>query len=230
MIRKFYRGHSNNGGQGNNLLFHSFEFSEAMNLIRGWLKGATFDEQIAVLDFVLESVREDVKTDLLTAILYYEVHFEESLQTYLFPAFFYDENGNQCKTYEELTGTKTVSLSDDCVWVMPWDRSRLRDSIFKIFKEGFKQERDNHRAYYYTHLDICHVVGGMHSAASAVAQKKGFIEAQVVDISKMFDHVHTDGKCWYNSHDGTKLRDVDDFRIAIMFETAKMKHRLLVGK
>lgn len=210
--------------------FPCFEFGKAMELIKEWCERTSTDDQLVLLDFVLKAIREDVKTDLLSTILYSERHFEKKLHYYLFPFDYVDEQGKSHNIYLEISESKTISLADECVWVMPWDRVRLKYSILNIFKTDFEYDESNHKAYYYKQLDICHVTNGNHSISSGTVYRKGYIKAQVVDISKMFDHVHTDGKCWYNSHDGTKLRDVDDFRIAIMFETAKMKHRLLVGK
>ncbi|WP_332249267.1 DUF6710 family protein [Thermoanaerobacter mathranii] len=51
------------------------------------------------------------------------------------------------------------------------------------------------------------------------------MEATEYDVSKLFDHVYTDGLYWYNTHNNQKLEDdLLDFRIGIIYEISKIKH------
>lgn len=75
-------------------------------------------------------------------------------------------------------------------------------------------------------------IGKYSFIASGIIQKTGSIEADVYDITEIFNHVKTDGEYWLNVHTNERLKDfngykkVFDFRIAVLFELARMKFQL----
>ncbi|WP_423055302.1 DUF6710 family protein [Zhaonella formicivorans] len=79
-------------------------------------------------------------------------------------------------------------------------------------------------AYYFSYVDICYVCNGNHSVASGIVYKKGHIEAKVYDITRLFEHVYTDGLYWYNSHNNDILDDLFDFRVGVIYEVSKLKY------
>ncbi|GGK23239.1 hypothetical protein GCM10010965_15050 [Caldalkalibacillus thermarum] len=209
------------------LPYPGVEYSRALRLVESWLENETQENKVILIDFVLDVLRQDLKMDLLTTILYREEHFEDTLPNYLFPSHYYNEQGDCLEIYPAKGKERKIriDLADDCVWVMPWRRQSLKDWVLNIFKTDFKYDKDNHMAYYFTHINVCQVYNGTHSVSAGIAHRKGSIEAIECDLSRMFDHVHTDGVAWYNAHDGSKLGDVFDFRLAIMYEVAKLKYR-----
>lgn len=133
-------------------------------------------------------------------------------------------------TYEYDGKTRQVDLAQDCILVLPWRRDSLWSKIRLLAKDEFEFSRTNHRGLYFTHMRLCVVVNGRHSVTAGIHHKKGVIEVPVVNVSKLFKHVHTDGAYWYNSHTGEKLRDLMDFRIGILYEVAKLKYRIEAGE
>lgn len=205
----------------------SGEYIHCMDFVKQTLKyEKTKEDKIVILDFLLGVIKKDLQYDILTTILYNEEGFSERITT-IFPIYYYDEDGNKLETYTKKKTYKNIDLSEDCVLVMAWHRDRLRGTIKNIYKNNFKYHSSNHLAYYFTHIDVCYAHNGLHSITSGIGHQKGYIKAVECDISKLFNHVYTDGKTWYNSHNDEYLTDVYDFRIAILYEIARTKYNLL---
>lgn len=184
------------------------------------------EDQIIILDFMLEVIKEDLKNDLLSTIFYSKENFEKSMKL-PFPFCFYDEFAHEHKLFPP--GEKRlirVDLARDCVLVLPWNRRRMRDNIKNIFMRKFEFDESNHKAYYFSPVNICYVYNGNHSIASGVVYKKGYITAEECDVSRLFDHVYTDGLYWYNSHNNQVLDNLFDFRIGIIYEISKLKYEI----
>ena len=211
----------------------TIEFNWAMDYARLMVKDTSIkEEQIILLDFMLNVIREDLKTDLLSSIFYSKKHFETAIQfTFPFPGRYYDEAGNELRLRMEgeKTEKKAVYLATDCVLVLPWDRQSMKSGILNVFTYGFEFNKRDHIAEYYSCVDICYVYNGNHSIASGVVNKKGCIDADEYNISKLFEHVHTDGEFWYNSHNNQKLGALFDLRVGIIYEIAKLKHQIAQG-
>jgi len=45
-------------------------------------------------------------------------------------------------------------------------------------------------------------------------------------LERLFDHIYTDGYCWYNSYNNKEISKLWDYRIGVIFETAKTKFKL----
>jgi hypothetical protein len=183
------------------------------------------EDKIIILDFMLDVIREDLKTDLLTTIFYNKENFGKEIKI-PFPLYYYDKFGNKFHLFQEKKKIVTVNLAEDCVLILPWHRVRMRDSIKNIIKNGFTFDESNHRAYYFSYVDICYAYNGNHSIASGLGYKKGYIKAREYDVSRLFDHIYTDGLYWYNSHNNNKLCDLFDFRIGIIYEISKLKYKI----
>lgn len=206
----------------------SAEFREAIDAVSAFLEGVSDDRKLLILDFTMEVIRNDLKYDMLTRIFY----TQERLASWGWPPFpfvCYDERGNRVEVFGSEAKKRMVNLADDCVVVLPWDRRRLRLSVETVGINGFKFDRTNHKAYYFSPLGICYVSNGRHSIAAGVGHRKGHIEAVEHDISVLFSHVYTDGGHWYSSHNGDKLGALHDFRVGILFEVARQKHELLAS-
>lgn len=200
------------------------EFNCAVDYARLILGGdLSREEQIALLDFMLDVVREDLKTDLLSAIFYGKERLKTATQ-FPFPYRYYDETGAELVLRPK--GKRTVDLATDCVLVLPWDKQRMKKSIMTVFRNDFEFDRRNHITEYYSHVDLCYVRNCKHTIASGIGHKKGSIQAEEYDVSRLFEHVSTDGGYWYNSHNNQKLGTVFDFRVGIIYEIARMKHQI----
>ena len=204
----------------------AYEFTNAIKFAQLALeRESKKEDKIIILDFMLDVIREDLKTDLLTTIFYSKENFEKKIGI-LFPVSYYDEHGNKICLFAGKEKMVTVDLTKDCVLVLPWRRTSMKNTILNIFKNKFEFDKYNHKAHYFSHVDICYVHNGKHSIASGIVHKKGHIEASEWDVSRLFKHVYTDGRSWYNSHNNDKLDDLFDFRVGIIFELAKMKYKV----
>ncbi|ABY93721.1 MULTISPECIES: DUF6710 family protein [Thermoanaerobacter] len=204
----------------------AYEFKYALEFTHQVLKNEkTKEDKILILDFMLDVIREDLKYDFLTAIFYREEYFEKGVRIPLpFPYSYYDETGTKRSIYENVVGIKKVYLAEECILVFPWHRGRIRESIKNIGKNEFQYDEFNHKAFYFSPVNICFVYNGMHSTAAGIGFKKGYIKANNYDVTKLFPHVHTDGLYWYNSHNNQKLEELFDFRIGVIYEISKIKH------
>jgi len=205
------------------------EFRYAMEFVKETLEEKkTKEDQILILDFILSVIREDLKYDTLTNIFYREKWFDEGLRISLpFPYHYYDEKGNMLSIYEDKAKVKKVDLAKECVLVFPWHRGRMRDNIKNIGRNEFQYDKFNHKAYYFSPVNICFVYNGMHSITAGIGFKKGYIEAAEYDVTKLFEHVYTDGLYWYNRHNNQKLEDeLFDFRIGVIYEISKIKYNI----
>ncbi len=208
--------------------FSKLEFNDTMYFVREVLEYEKDEaDQLIILDYILSVVREDLKTDMLTTILYNE-EIADILRCDPFPVQYFDEEGNafSCTSKRDKDNMVKVDLSKDCVLVLSWNRERLKKSIKNIFKNDFEYHSSNHLANYFSHIDVCYVDNGTHSISSGIGHKKGFIEAVYCDTSKFFEHLHTDGVYWYNSHNNNKISDLFDFRIGILYEIAKIRSKI----
>lgn len=205
------------------------EYKNAMAYIERILNEKMKDEdKIVILDFVSEMVKKDLQSNVITTIFYSEDHFKKNL-TRLLPPLYFDENNveHYFQPEDASNYSKNIDLSTDCVLVMPWNKDRLPKNILNIFKNGFIHHPSNHMAYYYTELDICYVYNGTHSITSGIGYKNGLITAEVFQMNRIFEHIRTDGLHWYSTHNNIQLGEVYDFRVAIIYEIAKIKYNLL---
>ena len=94
------------------------------------------------------------------------------------------------------------------------------------FKEKFTFRKNSHFARYYKEIDVCYVWNGLHSVGMGVYRGEGELKANQVSLEKAFPHMDTAGENWINVHTGETLMKVHDFRIAILYELAKMSNSI----
>lgn len=207
-----------------------YELRNTMNLLQGWLKKEeNVEDKILLIDFLMSVIREDLQTDILSTMLYTKEHSTKDLPLFMFPSPCYDQNGREFRIESDVDDdiTRTIDLATDCVIVLPWVRERFREAIVEIISKGFRRDPGNHHAQYYKYMDISYAHNGRHSIGVGAGLKEGTIQAVDVDVGILFDHLHTDGEQWYNSHTNEPYNmKVFDFRFAILYELAKMKYRL----
>lgn len=214
----------------------SFEFDHAMSFIKqGYSYAENVQEKLTLLNYILDAVREDLKTDLIGSILYHKDKMNRFLDYPIFPYYYVDEQGTKHNWHVKETGERTISLATDCVLTVPWEKGRLIHAVIASAKEAFRYDSKNQKAYYYHPVGICYIHNGKHSIAANVFHKKGTIQALEYDITALFPHVTTNGVHWLNAHTGEVMelsaiepkKKVADFRVAILYEVAKMKWNLL---
>lgn len=196
------------------------QFDETFSFLQyGLHYAATIDEKIDVLNYVLTVLREDLKYSLIAEVIYKEEAID--LDTRFFPDYkTLDGTWENIKEYQSET-TKEIVLSEDCVIGIPWKPDRIWEKVTFMLKEPFIRD-SNHQAIYFPELKVCFVLSGNHSIAVGVIYKKGVIKANECSIIPAFAHLKSDGDNWINSHTNEILEPVKDFRIAAMYEIARL--------
>lgn len=193
------------------------EFYFALDFIQKAIEDEDKDSKTKILSFVEGLVKEDLRSDMLTKIIYNPNNMLN--KTSWFPLNYLNYDISQVPIVK-------IDLSTTCVIAYPWNRERYKKMIKTLSKEDFKYHKANHIAEYYIPLDICFVTNGHHSIATGCGYKKGWIVAKEIDVTPLFEKIYTDGQNWYESATGKLIFDVPDFRIAILFEIARLKYEL----
>lgn len=191
--------------------------------------------KLQIIDFLLNVIKKDIQIDLLSEIYYkceYEIRHIEDVG--LIPLKYLDENGIVHRL--EPVGKKQIDLSKVVTVVVPWKRQWMKNAIITIANCGFRYKKEEHNlTWYFKELDLCYAKNGNHHFAAGIIQETGCIEADVYTIEQLFPHVKTDGAYWFNIHTGERLKmnikdedmEVFDFRVAVLYELAKLKYELL---
>jgi hypothetical protein len=184
-----------------------------------------YEEKSIILNYIMNTIKIDMQSEYIVDLFYHSDAKE--IPRDHFPLEYYDENGNKHELISGEPQMRLVSLKDDYVITFPWNVDRIKDNILNITKNGFRYFSNNHFAYYYSEVDLCIVCNGNHSIASGIYNKDGTIQVKVVDIAPLFQHVSTDGAYFFNRHTNEIVWGLQDFRIAILFEIAKMKYNII---
>lgn len=182
----------------------------------------SIEEKKILLNYMMDVIKRDIQSEYIADLFY---HDESKTIEYEFvPFMYYDKDGT--KHNIEISKTQEISLKDNYVITFPWDRWRMYDNIINIVKNGFKNDTNNHKVYYYEELDMCQVINGNHSIATGIYTQNGTVLAKVISMKHLFENLKTDGAYFYSIHDNREIEKVKDFRIAVLFEISKMKYEL----
>lgn len=205
-----------------------FEFREAMDFLEmGFAWNKKLEDKIELLNYVLEVVREDLKYDLLSDVIYRKRSRDYNYR--LFPNWS-TENKKRLELNLMKTGkTRVTDLSCDCVITIPWKKESIFNLSASIGRDGFSYISSNHVSRYIKELDLVFATGGNHSIAAGVVHKKGKIISIIVTIEPYFKYMETDGANWIDIKTKKVIEEVHDFRIAILYEIARIKDKLING-
>lgn len=190
------------------------EHDAAIQQIDGFLSWVgNKEEQIAVLDYAIKVVKRDLIGEGLSQIVYgKEV-----------PEWRLDLPGPARGAEKE---TISVDLAKTDVLVTPWDATRLSRAIRNLRRGPFDQTEDSYTATYYSDIELLVIGNGIHHTAVASVGQGGILDGcRVVRWTPLFEEISTDGAVWNYLKDGSIL-PVSDFRLALLYTLAKMKHEL----
>lgn len=195
-------------------------FVQAVDTVRS-MSAHTTDplEKLRIIDYAMYVVKMEYVMYTKTRILYEA--FPNPIQL-LFPGEYYSVEG-ALRRLGSHACTCEMEITDDTA-VCAGDYYSLADKISSIRRNGFIRT-SNHMAYYYTDIDLLTVYNGNHSVSAGQFFKQGSVETKIFDVSLLFDVVDTDGVFWFDASTGKKLCRVADYRIAILYECAKMKNK-----
>ena len=172
-------------------------FSHAVNSVMNYFTyypNLTKQEKLQILSFAMTAIKADKQSELIASTLYSDDQKQNSVP---FPVNYYDEKGMEYDTYRDKESV-SVSFSDCCFFPAPHSTKRLFTAVRNIINNSFGKNI-NHIGYYIPELKLCYVISGNHSIAAGIYTRKGEIDALVVNITPLFDHVDTDGAYWLNA-------------------------------
>lgn len=197
------------------------ELKNAFDLVD--IYGKTKAEKLEIIDFAISAIKNDIKYDYVSEIIYSNEHKVHQYRC-LLPCNAYDENRKKVDMIE--LENITLSLNNNSIIPLPWNRERLAKVIFAINKKGFINDEESHTAYYYAPLDICFVTNGNHSVCAGICKGEGSLKAAAYDITPFFNHIYSDAYDWIDIHSNEKIIEVHDYRVAIIYELARLRYCL----
>lgn len=123
--------------------------------------------------------------------------------------------------------SRIINLARDLVFPSPWIPRKLRDSLIRIgegtLNGSWRQDKD-HQVTLWLPLGISFVEGsGHHSITAGIAKGEGELyPTSVYDISLIYDHVYTDGRYYYRTHDHSIISEVHFVECAAIFEIGRI--------
>lgn len=203
-----------------NKIIYQKSFDMLIDITNKYLTNKKNDEKLLLLDYIITSLKVDICSSgiILPFIQQHTTPFNSP-----FPQKFIDENGN-IKNY--IKGTVEVKLSDTDIYVCTWNNERTFNNLLHLSKNDFKYDKLNHYSIFYEDINLCYVFNGNHSINAGRYLKKGTITSQKADLTLLYPHCYTDGIKWYNSHTNEILHNVEDFRLAALYEVAKKRYML----
>lgn len=190
------------------------EYDTALRQIDVFLSQAENDEvRIAILDYAIKAVKRDLIGEGLSQLVYGKEAPEWR------GAF---QLGSQIQKNEYIS----IELSKTDVLVTPWETSRLSGAIRDLLYSPFDQNEGYYTATYYPEIDLVIIGNGIHHTTVASVGAGGAIDhCSVARMTPAFEEVSTDGATWMNSKTDS-VAEVRDFRFAVLFTLAKMRHEL----
>ncbi|MGJ0847794.1 DUF6710 family protein [Tissierella praeacuta] len=200
------------------------EYSFTIDYVNFVLKlEKSLEDKINMLDFFMEMIRKDIQYDLMSKFLYSEM--DDVFIDAPIPITLMSRDPKEKDKAMLVRKDKIIDLSKDSIILLPWDRFRFSNTVKSIYKDKFVYMESNHKAYYYSDIDLCYVHSGNHSITTGIIKREGIIKAEEYDIKNLFKILTTDGLNWYLNGENYTI-EVFDFRIAILYELAKIKHFL----
>lgn len=210
----------------NPVLFSTNEYTNAISFAKAALETVSaITDKLDILEYFISTVKVDLQTDLLSAIIYSGDNLKEF--NFPFPTYYHDENGiEQCAYQADETERKLVDLANDCVLALPWKDQSYISKLLHLKKDVFCFDKCSHECYYYEYVDLCYVLNGIHSISGGITYKKGSILAKVFHTKLLFPNIYTNGAQWFNVHTNQSTGEVQDFRIAIIYELCRIKYNI----
>lgn len=197
-------------------------YNEVLGFLRYYASHSTQEEITALLDYYLYVIISDIVT---SCRFFYLCHEGGPVFNYLniFPYRFAVNGEERCIYIKE---TCSVDLSKTPVIVNPWNKERTIKNVLNLKDKEFVEDTHNHKAYFYKGLMIAVSNNGHHSINAGTYWKKGSITADILDVTKAFTYVDTDGVVWLNKLTGEEIDKVADYRIAILYELQRMRFNM----
>lgn len=216
LIRKICEKFKKNNYE--NVPVSKISFDYVMSVTKSYLNDKSNSEKLILLDYIIDILKKDICS---SGIVEPFIVQPSSPYNFPFPIHIYDENQNRVEIF---CGQKEIMIENTDIYVRPWNTSRQFNNILNIKDKAFIYDEHNHISYYYTDINLCYVANGNHSINAGRYFKKGKIISECCDITILYHHCYTNGIHWYNSHTNEVISDVDDFRLATIYQLAKERY------
>lgn len=187
-------------------------------------------EAIQILDYYDCMVKNDIAFELRNKILY-EGTFIDLNQHGFDPCLrfpYYDKEGNLNCTFDHCIEDIRIDFDrETTTFLLPWSQKKMERAILMSSNRKFQFDMNNHKAYYFYPFDFVYLYNGNHGIAAFSAKKNGFLMAKTINFMPIFPHVKTNGTEWISVYTNEILGEIQDFRIAVLFELQKTKSNLL---
>lgn len=108
----------------------------------------------------------------------------------------------------------------------PWEIDKLSKSIIQVKADGFRQDYGYYTGEYYQEINLAVITNGKHHLSAAFEKGTGSAQLQVYSLNEAFPRLRTDGAFWYL--DDNPPYSVFDYRVAALYELARIKHDLML--
>ncbi len=188
-------------------------FDEAIRSIRYLLYWTPLDvDKATVLDYAINVIGRDLSYSVAARMLYHGKTPGNSDFTIPAPLSAYHGHRNY-----SLSGINVISDT--------YDSDKLSKAISQVFLQGFRQI-NNYTGTYYPDINLVVVENGRHHLSAAAVKNSGSAKLQICDLKEAFSVLKTDGAYWYS--DGSSPDQVFDYRVAVLYELARLKNGLML--
>lgn len=189
------------------------------------------ENRLSFLQFIIDTLKADVRSICNLNFLIENIGELSNLKlSYnyndlpkIIPTI-YCKNG---KVYDAHKETKVyVNLSTTTVWAYTRKAKSIIDCLRFLKYNKLDLPENSYTAHYYDYIDVLtEMTNYTHSCAVAGYYKSGEVEAQLIRTAELFPYVSTDGIRWYYTENDQTISNVNDFRIALIYEVAKLKYK-----
>lgn len=189
-------------------------FSSTLRTIQQLLDSAKLSAQKAsILEYAIDIIGKELTFSVPATMLRNGVMPENCDYTIPIPGPTQFEKGNY-----SLSGLNVISD--------PWAIDRLGKAIIHVDTDGFRQEYGHYTGIYYKEINLAVITNGKHHLSAAIRKGGGQAKLHVYNLSDAFSRLKTDGAYWYL--DDYMPSKVFDYRIAILYELARIKYDLML--
>lgn len=143
-----------------------------------------------------------------------------------FPFFFETEVFTDVRAFVPDVKPK-IDLEDYWVFVANFEKKKFGTALVDVITAGLKP-REDVKVYAFESIPMVYVSNGNHHVSVAGFQKQGSVQASgLISFRKVYDVIETDGVNWINRNTKESVRRVADYRMALLYEIARMKDQFI---
>lgn len=174
---------------------------------------------------ILKSYRKIITLELAHSKLMQFTKCTDNCFNLSFPYYYIDEKGTKYELYHELSEEE---LTNKYVVESPYDTKKWMYHLNRTDELDPSEFKESGRPDYYPELNlILQGAGSIHRTAEAFLNKrKGRARVNKYDDTPLFDNIVTDGAKWINKHTNEPIGNIQDFRLALIFEIRRREKLL----